>query len=306
MKRSFKDYLLTFCFSLVVFTLAAVFVIHAAEGLMGDVVVKIGSSASSNPVEEEKVPTVTNKGEADGGEKVTQEDKTVTFLLMGLDYNQKNADAIFLVGINATKGQSAVALIPSNTVVPEGSVKHKLGELYSSRTMNFFKDFIQQETGVMPDYYAAMPMSAVSNLIDFLGGINYNVPQDMYYFDPTQNLKINLKAGEQTLTGDKAIQLLAYRSYGDANRQQTQLSFVKKFCTTFFVADNLSRAGAIVNNMYYNCQTDFDEAALGAVGTMIFNFTTYSQTYIQIPGAASGSYYAISTSRAKSMFKIYQ
>ncbi len=308
MKRSLRDYLMTLFLAVLIFSVVGVFLIQAAEGLMEDVVVKIGSEAET----QEEVPAT--EEETKTQEVQTQDantpapDVTATFLLLGLDEGKRNADAIFLVGLNATKKQATVALIPSNTVVPEGTKKYQLGSLYSSRGMNFYKEFIQQETGILADYFAAMPMSAFSNLIDILGGITYQVPQDMYYSEPENKLKINLKAGKQTLSGDQALQLLRYQGYpgGVSAREDTQLSFVRSFCTTFLVPSNLSRASAILNNMYYNCEMDFEEKDLKQFGEVIFNLSTYTQNYTRIPGAPSGSYYAISTPRAKSMFEAYR
>ena len=308
MKRSLRDYLVTLLLGIVIFSVVAVFVIQAAEGLMEDVVIKIGSNAEPDA---EQVQTKEEPAPDEGiqQEVVTEEKElAATFLLIGLDYNKQNADAIFLIGINANKKQATVALIPSDTEVTEGTNSYELGSLYGSRGVNFYKNFVLQETGVDPDYYAAMPMSALSNLIDILGGISYKVPTTMYYYDPYQNLKINLKAGQQTLSGDEALQMLCFRGYADGveGREDTQLGFARAFCVTFLKPDNLTRAEAILNNMYYNCETDFDEGDLKELGEMMFNVSTYSQSYTRIPGAKNGSYYAISTNRAKAMFEIYQ
>ena len=116
MMRSLRDYLMTLCLAVLIFAIVAIFLIQAAEGLMQDVVTKIGEEGTETV---EKIPEPTKKPDPEqppaAEEKV--EDVTATFLLLGLDYNKKNADAIFLVGINATKKQATVALIPSNTVV---------------------------------------------------------------------------------------------------------------------------------------------------------------------------------------------
>lgn len=308
MKRPLRDYLVTLLLGIVVFSVVAVFLIQAAEGLMEDVVIKIGSNVEPD---EEQLQTKEEPAPDDGAqqETVTQEkDLSATFLLIGLDHNKQNADAIFLVGINATKKQATVALIPSDTEVSEGTSTYELGSLYGSRGISFYKTFVQQETGVTADFYAAMPMSALSNLVDILGGISYKVPTTMYYYDPAQNLKINLKAGEQKLSGDEALQMLCFRGYSDGaeGREDTQLGFARAFCVTFLKPDNLTRAEAILNNMYYNCETDFDQGDLKELGEMMFNVSTYTQTYTRIPGAKNSSYYVISTQRAKAMFEIYQ
>ncbi len=310
MKRSLRDYLVTLGLAVVVFTVAAFFLIRAAEGLMGAVVNKIGSEGEVETVTEEKTEPVTSDQQVNATpEPESKEDITATFLVLGIDESGKNADAIFLVAINATKKQATVALIPSNTVVPEADKKYKLGELYGNRSANFYKEFVAQETGITPDYYAAISMSGLANLIDFLGGIPYNVPENMYYFDSSQNLKINLRAGNQTLTGDQAVQLVAYRGYaaGNAAREETQLGFAKAFCSLFLRAENLSRFKSIFYNITYNVETDFDESDLNVTGDLIFHFNEYSQVFTKIPGAPAGDvYYAISTSRAESMFSTYK
>lgn len=309
MKRSLRDYLLTLAVAVAVFTVVAVFLIRAAEGLMGDVVNKIGAQEEETKTVEIG-PTETRESLPAGSESVqpSTEDVTATFLLLGVDYDKKNADAIFLVGINATEKKATVSLIPSDTVVPEADKKYKLGELYSSRSANFYREFIAQETGITADYYVSMPMYALSNLIDFLGGIRYNVPEDMYYFDPTQNLKINLQKGDQLLTGDQAVQLVAYRGYANGNtaREDTQLGFARTFCQTFLRKENLSRVKAIMYNVYYNVETDFEEVDMNALGEVIFGFDSYEQTFTRIPGSTtSAGFYAISASKAKELFKIY-
>ncbi|MBR2615848.1 MAG: LCP family protein [Clostridia bacterium] len=306
MKRSVRDYLLTLCVAVVFFAVVAFFLLQAAEGLMGDVVQKIGSQAQEETGEE----AVAVGGESTpegGGSSASKEDETVTFLIMGEDFDGENADAIFLLGINATQKKATLALIPSNTIVPDGSNKFKLGALYSSKNMPYFKKFILQETGINADYYATVSMSGFANFVDFLGGVSYTVPENMYYFDPTQNLRINLKAGAQTLTGDQALQLMAYRGYKDGAvaREETQIDFAKACCEALLRPDLLSRAKAVMYSLYYNLETDFDESAMNALGEMIFHFDEYTLEAERIPGSVSGEFYLISTSRAKKLFEIY-
>ncbi len=312
MKRSLRDYLLTLVLAIVIFAVVAVFLIQAAEGLMTDVVNKIGSDEkapeqveTSEPVQNEQPE---QNPEASGEvEKETEEDISVTFLILALDYKKEKVDSAFLFGLNETKKQATAAYLPSNTLVNDGGNKYALGDLYTSRSANFFKEFVQNEVGLQVDYYITMPTSAVANLVDLWGGISYNVPQDMQFFDEAYQMKIDLKAGQQTLNGDQAVQLLSFNGYSGKNsKEDTHQKFFRAFCTGFLTPDNLSRASAIHNNMYYNCKTDFEEEDLNAFGKVIFNLTTYKQTYIKIPGAASGNYYAISTPKAKAMFEIYQ
>ncbi|MEO1377652.1 MAG: LCP family protein, partial [Cyanobacteria bacterium J06635_10] len=78
--------------------------------------------------------------------------------------------------------------------------------------------------GVAIDRYVRINVLGVGKLIDALGGVTVNVPEDLKYQDDSQHLYINLKAGKQHLDGDKALQLLRFRNdgRGDIGRIQRQ------------------------------------------------------------------------------------
>ena len=65
--------------------------------------------------------------------------------------------------------------------------------------------------------------------MDAVDGVVFDVPQDMNYKDPYQDLVIDLDKGEQLLDGDKALQLLRFRRYpmGDLQRVSVQQDFIR-------------------------------------------------------------------------------
>ena len=76
-------------------------------------------------------------------------------------------------------------------------------------------------------------------VIDMLGGVDVNVPCDMEYTDPYQNLTVRLSKGRQTLDGKSAMQFVRYRAgyiRGDISRMDAQKIFlasvVKKLSET--------------------------------------------------------------------------
>ena len=308
MKRSFRDFLVTLALALLVFAIVSIFLVKAAEGLMGDVVEKVGSQGETQEEVEEAVEPEAENPEETAEEQPQKEDRVLTMLILGLDESGKIAQTILLVGFNATKEHMTLSLIPSNTVVSDQEGKYQLGALFSSRGINFYKEFIQKETGVLADHYAVMPTSALSNFVDIIGGVSYNVPETMQTFDAEQKLNINLQQGEQTLNGEGAVQLFCYNGYanGLTGKEDACLGFIRALCTSFLVPSNAERAPGIWNNLYHNCQTDFETSDLKEWSDVIFNATSYDQTFIRIPGAQSGSYYAISDGRAKKLFEMYK
>jgi polyisoprenyl-teichoic acid--peptidoglycan teichoic acid transferase len=83
------------------------------------------------------------------------------------------------------------------------------------------------------DRYVRINVQGVEKLIDTLGGVTVYVPYDMYYVDQTQHLYIDLKQGEQHLTGEQALQFLRFRhdeagDIGRIQRQQTLMQALKE------------------------------------------------------------------------------
>ena len=64
------------------------------------------------------------------------------------------------------------------------------------------------------DRYVRVNVQGVEELVDALGGVTVYVPKDMKYRDDSQHFYVDLKAGEQHLNGDQALQFLRFR-YGE-------------------------------------------------------------------------------------------
>ncbi len=299
MKRSLRDFLLTLALAALIFTIVAFFLIQLAEGLMNDVIDKIGAEGTQE--------TVTAQGETNRPASASpvpdgKEDKTITFLMLGIDHSKNYADAIFLVGIDGENKKATISLIPSDCDY-NGQA---LGSAYRSHNINLYKNYVAEKIGVTVDFYAVVNMSGFANMIDFLGGIQYAVPEDMYCFDPATNFRVSLRAGNQTLNGDQALQLVSYDHYtGSDTREGTQLNFCRTFCQKFLIPQNLSLVRSKLYNFYYSVETDFDESDLNALGEIIFNFDAYQLNAVRIPGSQKDGLYQIS-SAASALFESYR
>ena len=83
---------------------------------------------------------------------------------------------------------------------------------------------VKNVVGFMPDGYALVNLSAFVEAVDLLGGLDFDVPMDMDYDDPDQNLFIHLKAGEQHLTGEQLMWVVRFRSgYANADIGRTEV-----------------------------------------------------------------------------------
>lgn len=92
------------------------------------------------------------------------------------------------------------------------------------------------------DYYVKIDLDAFKELVDAMGGIEFNVEERLYYSDPEQGLYIDLYPGLQTLDGEKAEMLVRYRSgyaQGDIKRIEVQQAFLQAMIEQLSSSDTL-------------------------------------------------------------------
>jgi LCP family protein required for cell wall assembly len=87
--------------------------------------------------------------------------------------------------------------------------------------INQLRREIKTLVGFVPDYYILVDFNAFVRMVDTLGGIEVDVPFNMVYDDPHQNLSINLISGYQTLYGEDALKFARYRLGNDRSRTIT-------------------------------------------------------------------------------------
>lgn len=133
-------------------------------------------------------------------------------------------------------------------------------------------------------------------LIDAVGGVYFDVPIDMDYDDPTQNLHIHLKAGYQLLDGDKAEQVVRFRhnnngtsypsSYGDNDigRMKTQREFIKVLVKQVTSKDLLKNSKKYTQIAKNNINTNFNlDTAINYLPYLI-DFNTDNLKTTTLPG----------------------
>ncbi len=123
--------------------------------------------------------------------------------------------------------------------------------------------------GVAIDRYMRINVLGVGKLIDALGGVTVNVPEDLKYQDDSQHLYINLKAGKQHLDGEKALQLLRFRNdgRGDIGRIQRQQVVMRALMDQALNPATLAQLPKILNVVKEHIDTNLTvEELLALVG----------------------------------------
>ncbi len=153
------------------------------------------------------------------------------FLLLGRDRASGLTDVMMLVSVDI--GQSAVNIIqiPRDTYAryTERGYRKLNGAMSALGGGAGLCDFLSDAMSIDIEGYFAFDLDAFAEAVDAIGGVEIDLPFDMDYDDPYQNLSIHLKAGKQTLDGRAAEQFVRYRSgyiRGDLGRMDAQKIFL--------------------------------------------------------------------------------
>lgn len=209
--------------------------------------------------------------------------KILVMGISGVD-EYKLADTIMVASYDPKTQSASLMSIPRDTYVGAKDRKtatqnyiasYKINTVFRSGTQipEAIKR-INAITGLDLANYVIIDTNALIKLVDAIGGVTFDVPMNMEYDDETQNLHINLKAGEQLIDGAKAEQLLRFRhnndgttyptSYGqqDLGRMRTQREFITATLKQTLKAQNVFKIKKIIDIMSEDVNTNLDMSIL--------------------------------------------
>ncbi|HOQ37369.1 MAG TPA: LCP family protein [Acetivibrio sp.] len=190
----------------------------------------------------------------------------VNLLLMGLDEEETRADVIILLNYSHEKGIINVLSIARDTRVKVDGKAMKINALISKGGEKAVIDMVENMVGLNIDYYMTLNFKAFRKIVDTLGGVKIDVPFDMDYDDPYQNLHIHLKKGERVLNGREAEGFVRYRKgnegqgyeNGDIGRIEMQHKFISEFIKQKFKMKYLLKADDIFYILKENMKTNVE------------------------------------------------
>lgn len=228
-----------------------------------------------------------------------------TILLVGTDAGGARTDTLML--LTADRGSRSLSLvsIPRDTLVNGSYSVPKINSVYGANNggeagMDMLLTRVAECIGYRPDGYMLIRLDAFVELVDALGGVEFDVPVDMYYNDPSQDLYIDLLAGPQTLTGEEAMGVVRYRSgYADADlsRVQVQRDFLSALIHQAVSPEGAAKSPLLLQILMEHTDTDLTAAQfLWLAESLLLADLSEIQT-VTLPGSArnmaGGSYYVL-------------
>ena len=227
--------------------------------------------------------------------QLERKEEFYTFLLMGSDDGNGNADTIMVGAFDVKNGKISVVSVPRDTLVDVSRTVKKINGAYGAGGVEQLLDELEGVLGFRPDHYIKVDIQGFKDVVNLLGGVSFYVPCDMYH-DDGAGFIINLKEGTQWLNGDQALQLVRYRGYANADlgRIQTQQKFLQQLAKQVLSVSSVTKINqyAQILEDYFDTDLSATELAYFGVAALGLDFSS-DVSFATLPGDGSVSYKGI-------------
>ena len=237
-----------------------------------------------------------------GGARKSEDYYTV--LVLGRDTGGGgNTDTMLLASYDVTNQKATVMSIPRDTMVNVNWDVKKINSVYNMYGQGdkgiaaLYKE-VSQLVGFEPDYQVIVEWEAVGKLVDAIGGVYFDVPYEMNYHDPYQDLVIEQSKGYRLLDGEDAMQVIRWRKndggngIGDSGRMEIQQNFLKAVIQQMMQPKNVMNIGKISKVFQENVETDLSFQNILWFGQQAFSggLSVEDVTFLTMPWDGVAAY----------------
>jgi polyisoprenyl-teichoic acid--peptidoglycan teichoic acid transferase len=218
-------------------------------------------------------------------------------LVLGGDKVNKNSDTMMIANFDPSTNKVNIMSIPRDTKVLIEDNYRKINFAYPHGGIELTVKTVSELMDVKIKYYIFVDTKAFRNIIDLLDGIDINIPADMDYDDPTQNLHIHLKKGLKHLDGEQAEEYVRFRDPNhwtkeikkyydgsDLKRIEAQQGFISELVRQKLTLQYLPRLNSIISTLFANIDTNFSMSEIVKLSGYAGKINMSSLNFISMPG----------------------
>ena len=261
-------------------------------------------------------------------------DQLLNIALLGTDGDGFRTDVNIVASLNLTTKEVHLISVPRDTrvvmtddmiaylekndrTIPQANGVYgqcKLTEVHAyageGNRSTFSVAMLEEILGIDIDYYVKVDLDAFKDIVDTVGGVEFDVQERLYYSDPAQGLYIDLYPGPQVLDGEKAEMLVRFRegyAQKDLKRIEVQQEFLKAFISQVCSSDKImSNLDSYIKIFMEKVESDMPVATALKYAGYIKEIDPAAITTDTIPGEG-GAYFDMDEEGTKELvdYRIY-
>jgi len=231
-----------------------------------------------------------------------------TFLILGID-GTANTDVIMVASFDSEEHTLEIVNIPRDTMVNVSWNVRKVNSIQAvmrnryrnepdgdARAMEATVEHFSNLLGFHVDFWVTINMRGFINLIDAIGGVQFDVPVAMNWNDPEAGLRFQLSRGPQRVNGNNALGLMRFRGYadGDLRRIRVQQDFLLAAARQLLAGVNAGNITTFIDTFLSHVRTDIQMNNLIWLGREFLNINPDNINFSTMPGNSdqvAGGYY---------------
>lgn len=227
----------------------------------------------------------------------------MNILLMGTDADGLRTDVVWLARIDPVNRAMSILRMPRDlaVAVPGGGGKYPRADKVAHLHAYWDDHYAGHERavaavssllGVKIHRYIVVNMKAFTQAVDLVGGVEVEVPRDMEYEDPYQDLRISIPKGSQLLNGEQALHVARWRQdntgigYGDLGRSEMQRALIQALFQKAIRPANLVRLTRAVPDFLRLVRTNLSNAEVLAMAALAPKLELDALRWFTLPGTA--------------------
>ena len=236
-------------------------------------------------------------------------------LVTGRDRVSGLCDVMMLVSFDPSNSRICVLQIPRDTYALYGSGGYrKINGAQRALGEDGLCELLEESLGVKIDGYLSLDLSGFRELVDLIGGVEIELDQPIKYSDPSQDLRIDLESGRQTLDGKQAEMFVRYRSgyqRGDLDRLDAQKKFLAALFASLRQKVGISNAYELLQLALEHVDTNINPGLCVTLGLEALKVGENELWFCTLPGEdivsrkSGASFYVMSKSPTQRLLSEY-
>lgn len=221
-----------------------------------------------------------------------------TVLLGGLDDENGGSDTNLLLSLDSEGGTMNIVSLPRDTLLNVSWSVKKLNNAYHHGGFTQTMEEVSKLLGIPIDHYVTVDLQAFVELVNAIGGVDFDIPVNMDYDDDYQDLHIHFDAGPRHLDGQEALEVVRWRQNNDGTgyatadigRIDTQQAFLKAVARQTLQLSNMDKVGDMAAIFQKWVKTDLKLSNLIWIGEQALKIGPDNIAFHTLPGDGAGYY----------------
>lgn len=221
---------------------------------------------------------------------INKEEGQYLILLVGVDKNGNDdntdftrTDTIMLISADTKTGNMELLSIPRDSRVKIRDKFDKVNHAHAFGGIELTMQTLRQFLGLDIDYYVQVNYQALINIVDALGGVDYDVPEGINIHKG----KVKIHPGPNHLDGNEVMWYLRTRNIynnGDIGRVNTQQAFVKAMVDEMVKKSKDMNLMTFISNYIKYVKTNLPMSAMLDLAGHINSFSSDKMSTNTVPG----------------------